>query len=74
MDYLRNTSLLINLKKDFARIVALYKNVQSVAVFTTLIYEMKDVLNDFKTIKYKRKQDKNTERRPSRASQRRPST
>ena len=45
-DYIRNSSLLINLAKAIGRIVVSYKEVQSLAGYTTLIYEMKEVLED----------------------------
>jgi ATP-binding cassette, subfamily D (ALD), member 3 len=45
-DYVRNTSLLINLAKAIGRIVVSYKDVQSLAGYTTLVYEMKEVLDD----------------------------
>ena len=40
-DYIRNSSLLINLAKAIGRIVVSYKDVQSLAGYTTLIFEMK---------------------------------
>lgn len=45
-DYVRNSSLLINLAKAIGRIVISYKEVQSLAGYTSLIYEMEEVLND----------------------------
>lgn len=53
-DYVRNSSLLINLAKAIGRIVVSYKDVQSLAGYTTLIYEMKEVLEDLEEGKYKR--------------------
>lgn len=53
-DYVRNTSLLINLAKAIGRIVVSYKDVQALAGYTSLIYEMKEVLDDLETGKYKR--------------------
>lgn len=53
-DYVRNTSLLINLAKAIGRIVVSYKDVQNLAGYTTLIYEMKEVLDDLDQGKYKR--------------------
>ena len=40
-DYVRNSSLLINLAKAIGRIVVSYKDVQNLAGYTTLIYELK---------------------------------
>ncbi len=45
-DYVRNSSLLINLAKAIGRLVISYKEIQQLAGFTTLIYEMKEVLID----------------------------
>lgn len=53
-DYVRNSSLLINLAKAIGRIVVSYKDVQNLAGYTTLIYEMKEVLDDLDVNKYKR--------------------
>lgn len=53
-DYVRNSSLLINLAKAIGRIVVSYKDVQNLAGYTTLIYEMKEVLEDLESGKYKR--------------------
>lgn len=53
-DYVRNTSLLINLAKAIGRIVVSYKDVQALAGYTSLIYEMKEVLDDLEMGKYKR--------------------
>jgi ATP-binding cassette subfamily D (ALD) protein 3 len=53
-DYIRNSSLLINLAKAIGRIVVSYKEVQSLAGYTTLIYEIKEVLDDLENAKYKR--------------------
>ena len=55
-DYVRNTSLLINLAKAIGRIVVSYKDVQNLAGYTTLIYELKEVLDDLDQGKYKRVQ------------------
>jgi len=54
-DYVRNTSLLINLAKAIGRIVVSYKDVQNLAGYTTLIYEMKEVMDDLTAGKYERK-------------------
>lgn len=53
-DYVRNTSLLINLAKAIGRIVVSYKDVQNLAGYTTLIYELKEVLDDLSDGKYQR--------------------
>lgn len=53
-DYVRNSSLLINLAKAIGRIVVSYKEVQNLAGYTSLIYELKEVLDDLDTGKYKR--------------------
>ena len=55
-DYVRNSSLLINLAKAIGRIVVSYKDVQNLAGYTTLIYEMKEVLDDLESGHYKRVQ------------------
>lgn len=55
-DYVRNTSLLINLAKAIGRIVVSYKDVQNLAGYTTLIYELKEVLDDLDQGRYKRQQ------------------
>jgi len=53
-DYIRNSSLLINLAKAIGRLVVSYKEVQSLAGYTTLIHEMDEVLSDLGKNKYKR--------------------
>lgn len=53
-DYVRNSSLLINLAKAIGRIVVSYKEVQNLAGYTTLVYEMKEVLDDLDKGHYKR--------------------
>ncbi len=40
-DYVRNSSLLINLAKAIGRLVISYKEIQQLAGYTTLVYEMK---------------------------------
>ena len=45
-DYVRNSSLLINLAKAIGRLVVSYKEVQSLAGYTSLINEMDEVLRD----------------------------
>ena len=45
-DYVRNSSLLINLSKAIGRIVVSYKDMQNLAGYTTLIHELEEVLDD----------------------------
>ena len=45
-DYVRNSSLLINLAKAIGRLVISYKEVQLLAGYTTLVYEMEEVFMD----------------------------
>ena len=53
-DYVRNSSLLINLAKAIGRLVVSYKEVQNLAGYTTLIYEMDQVLQDLSKGEYQR--------------------
>lgn len=53
-DYVRNSSLLINLSKAIGRIVVSYKDIQNLAGYTTLIAEMDEVLTDLRNGKFKR--------------------
>ena len=62
---MRNSSLLINLAKAIGRLVVSYKEVQSLAGYTTLIYEMDEVLGDLKQGKYKRVMVSQNETDPS---------
>lgn len=55
-DYIRNSSLLINLAKAIGKLVISYKEVQHLAGYTTLIYEMKEVLGDLERGKFVRTQ------------------
>lgn len=55
-DYIRNSSLLINLAKAIGKLVISYKEVQHLAGYTTLIYEMKEVLADLDKGKFVRTQ------------------
>lgn len=55
-DYVRNSSLLINLAKAIGRIVVSYKDLQNLAGYTTLISEMDEVLTDLKNGRFKRTQ------------------
>jgi ATP-binding cassette, subfamily D (ALD), member 3 len=53
-DYVRNSSLLINLAKAIGRLVVSYKEVQSLAGYTSLINEVDEVLRDLNEGKYRR--------------------
>lgn len=53
-DYIRNSSMLVNLSKAVGRLVVSYKEVQQLAGFTTLVYEMEEVLKDLSNNTYKR--------------------
>lgn len=44
-DYMRNSSLLINLAKAIGRIVVSYKELQGLAGYTCVIYELKEVID-----------------------------
>ncbi len=55
-DYIRNSSLLINLAKAIGRLVISYKEIQMLAGYTTLVYEMEEVFMDLKKGKYVRVQ------------------
>ena len=55
-DYLRNSSLLINLAKAIGRLVISYKEIQQLAGFTALVYELKEVLDDLEKGKFIRTQ------------------
>lgn len=55
-DYIRNSSLLINLAKAIGRLVISYKEIQLLAGYTTLVYEMEEVFIDLKKGKYVRGQ------------------
>lgn len=55
-DYIRNSSLLINLAKAIGRLVISYKEIQQLAGFTSLVYEMNEVLDDLKSKKFVRTQ------------------
>lgn len=57
-DYIRNSSLLINLAKAIGRVVVSYKEVQNLAGYTALIYEVQEVLEDLDRGHYKRAQVK----------------
>lgn len=53
-DYVRNSSLLIDLGGAMGRLIVSYKTVQSLAGYTSLIYEMEEVLGDLEEGKYER--------------------
>jgi ATP-binding cassette subfamily D (ALD) protein 3 len=53
-DYIRNSGLLISLAKAIGRIVVSYKEVQNLAGYTTLVYELEEVLSDLDNGIYKR--------------------
>ena len=55
-DYVRNSSLLINLAKAIGRLVISYKEIQQLAGFTTLVFEMKEVLKDLENGQFVRTQ------------------
>ena len=61
-DYVRNSSLLIDLAGAIGRLIVSYKNIQLLAGYTSLIYEMKTVLEDMEQGKFERTMiDKNKE-------------
>lgn len=60
-DYVRNSSLLINLAKAIGRIVVSYKDIQNLSGYTTLIHELDEVLHDLKKGKFQRTQVTNDE-------------
>jgi ATP-binding cassette subfamily D (ALD) protein 3 len=53
-DYIRNSSLLINQAKAIGRVVIMYKDLQALAGYTTLIYELDEVLEDLNKGLFKR--------------------
>lgn len=53
-DYIRNSAMLISLAKAIGRIVVSYKEVQNLAGYTSLVYELEEVLTDLGNGKYKR--------------------
>ncbi|EGR28157.1 hypothetical protein IMG5_182040 [Ichthyophthirius multifiliis] len=54
-DYVRNSSLLINLAKAIGRLVISYKEIQELAGYTTVVSEIRDVLLDLQNGQYQRK-------------------
>jgi ATP-binding cassette subfamily D (ALD) protein 3 len=53
-DYVRNTSLLINLSKAIGKFIISYKELQNLAGYTTLLDELENVLSDLNEGKYQR--------------------
>lgn len=53
-DYVWNSSLLINLAKAIGKIVASYRDMQNLSGYTSLVYEMKEVIDDLDQGKYHR--------------------
>lgn len=53
-DYIRNSAMLISLAKAIGRIVVSYKEVQNLAGYTSLVYELEEVLSDLDKGQYKR--------------------
>lgn len=53
-DYIRNSSLLINLAKAIGRLVVSYKELQSLSGYSSLLFEVKTVLEDLEKGKYQR--------------------
>ncbi len=53
-DYIRNSSLLINLAKATGKFLVSYKTIQQLAGYTSLISEMMDVISDLKQNRFTR--------------------
>lgn len=53
-DYVQNSSLLIDLAGAIGRLIASYKNIQLLAGYTSLVYDLKESLHDVHVGKYKR--------------------
>ena len=53
-DYIRNSSLLINLAKAIGRMIVSYKDVQNLAGYTTCVNEILVVMDDLAKDKYER--------------------
>ena len=53
-DYIRNTSLLINLSKAIGKLILSYKDLQELAGYTSLIDELDVVLDELKQGKYQK--------------------
>jgi ATP-binding cassette, subfamily D (ALD), member 3 len=53
-DYIRNSSLLINLARAIGRIVVSYKELQKLAGYTSLVSQLQDVLGDLEDGTYTR--------------------
>lgn len=45
-DYVRNSGLLLNLGKAIGRVIVSYKELQLLAGYTSLVYELDEVLDD----------------------------
>jgi len=73
-DYIRNSSLLINLAKAIGRLVISYKEIQHLAGYTTLVSEMNDVLAELNTGKYQRVLAEGAEEFGLKREQNKPST
>ncbi|CAD8195470.1 unnamed protein product [Paramecium octaurelia] len=63
-DYVRNSSLLINLAKAIGRLVVSYKEIQQLAGYTTLVAELDEVLKDLINGKYMRTMLQSNENQP----------
>eukprot|EP00357_Protocruzia_adherens_P026458 CAMPEP_0114997472 /NCGR_PEP_ID=MMETSP0216-20121206/14920_1 /TAXON_ID=223996 /ORGANISM="Protocruzia adherens, Strain Boccale" /LENGTH=665 /DNA_ID=CAMNT_0002361861 /DNA_START=11 /DNA_END=2008 /DNA_ORIENTATION=+ len=63
-DYIRNSSLLINLAKAIGRIVLSYKDIQNLAGYTSLVYELREVLNELNHGVYRRNMVEGSKYRP----------
>jgi len=61
-DYIRNSSLLINLSKAIGRILVSYKDFQNLAGYTSLVSELKQVIDDLDEGKYNRALVKNADK------------
>ena len=53
-DYMRNSSLLINLAKAIGKMVVSYKSMQDLAGYTTLVSELETVIDELHADKYER--------------------
>lgn len=53
-DYIRNSSLLINLARAIGRIVTSYKELQKLAGYTALVADLQDVISDLGKGQYRR--------------------
>lgn len=55
-DYVRNSSLLIDLAGAIGRLIASYKNLQLLAGYTSLVYDLKETVSDVSKSNFKRNQ------------------